>query len=350
MAELFDPRAFALGMLALLNPCGFALLPAYLGVFLGLDDNDEKRSTLIALNRAQVVGLSMSAGFLAVFGLLGLFFAQTITTLNTSGWLPRITVVMGVGLVALGIAMAFGFQPLLKLPKLNKGGSSGSIGSMFLFGVSYAVASLTCTIGLLLSAIGTSAGGSSFTERFGAFISYAIGMGLLATVLTLAVGFGKKGLVNSFRKVLPVMNVISAVVLVVVGSYVALYGIWSEQVLDFTREPTPWIDSIVIPVENTQGAVTQWMNSTVNPFGILEKARPRTTFLGWGFLGINVTLAIAGFFARISRTGSNVSGMSADNLDAPAEITTSDVADTEDAMPFRLDQNLPEVPVGERQH
>ena len=35
MDALFDPRAFALGMIALINPCGFALLPAYLGFFLG---------------------------------------------------------------------------------------------------------------------------------------------------------------------------------------------------------------------------------------------------------------------------------------------------------------------------
>ena len=85
MAELFEPRAFALGMLALLNPCGFALLPAYLGMFLGLNDGSEKKSTLRALNRAQIVGLSMSAGFLLVFGVLGLFLAGTIQSLNTSG-------------------------------------------------------------------------------------------------------------------------------------------------------------------------------------------------------------------------------------------------------------------------
>ena len=41
MADFFDPRAFALGMVALVNPCGFALLPAYLGFFLGLDDDED---------------------------------------------------------------------------------------------------------------------------------------------------------------------------------------------------------------------------------------------------------------------------------------------------------------------
>lgn len=296
MGDLFDPRAFALGMVALINPCGFALLPAYLGFFLGLDDGDEsEKSTIIALNRAQVVGLSMSAGFLAVFGILGLFLAGTITGLQESGWLPRITVVIGVGLVVLGIAMFAGFQALVKIPKLNKGGGSRSLSSMFLFGVSYAIASLTCTIGIFLSAIGTSASGTSFGERFGSFISYAIGMGLLATVLTLAVGFGKKGIVGRFRQLLPKINLVSAGVLIVVGVYVALYGIWSEQVLDFSTEPTWWIDNIVTTVEGWQAQLATWMGAQIS---VLGRTMDRTTLMGWTFLIINVALAAAGFIAR----------------------------------------------------
>lgn len=300
MGDLFDPRAFALGMVALVNPCGFALLPAYLGFFLGLDDGEEaEKSSIIALNRAQVVGLSMSAGFLAVFGVLGLFLAGTITGLQESGWLPRITVVVGVGLVALGIAMVAGFQPMVKIPKMNRGGGSRSVGSMFVFGVSYAVASLSCTIGIFLGAIGNSASGTSFGERLGSFVSYAIGMGLLATVLTLAVGFGKKGIVSRFRRLLPKINLISAVVLIVVGIYVALYGIWSEQVLDFSTEPTPWINSIVTTAEGWQASLAQWMGAQVSVFG---RTMARTSLMGWTFLAVNVALAVAGFLARRSRS------------------------------------------------
>ncbi|MGB5757036.1 MAG: cytochrome c biogenesis protein CcdA [Acidimicrobiales bacterium] len=300
MGDLFDPRAFALGMVALVNPCGFALLPAYLGFFLGLDDGeDAEKSSIIALNRAQVVGLSMSAGFLAVFGVLGLFLAGTITGLQESGWLPRITVVVGVGLVALGIAMLAGFQPMVKIPKMNKGGGSRSVGSMFVFGVSYAVASLSCTIGIFLGAIGNSASGTSFGERLGSFVSYAIGMGLLATVLTLAVGFGKKGIVSRFRSLLPKINLISAVVLIVVGIYVALYGIWSEQVLDFSTQPTPWINSIVTTAEGWQASLAQWMGAQVSVFG---RTMARTSLMGWTFLAVNIALAVAGFLARRSRS------------------------------------------------
>ena len=32
--------AFASGMVATVNPCGFAMLPAYLGYFLGLEGQD----------------------------------------------------------------------------------------------------------------------------------------------------------------------------------------------------------------------------------------------------------------------------------------------------------------------
>lgn len=281
--ELFDARAFALGMVALFNPCGFALLPAYLGYFLGMNDGDERESRIVALNRAQVVGLSMSVGFLAVFGVLGLALAGVITSIT--GILPWVTLVMGVGLVILGIAMVRGFQPLLSLPKLEKGTGSRSTASMFLFGVSYALASLTCTIGLFLSAVGTSAAGNTFGERFGGFVSYGFGMGLMATGLTLAVAFGKKGIVNGFRQLLPRINFISALILIVVGGYVTWYGYWSTDPINNAAGPVLW-------VEARQAQVSGWIDS-------------RTTILGVGFLVINVGLAVAGFVARRAKGGSS---------------------------------------------
>ena len=296
---LFDPSAFALGMVALLNPCGFALLPAYLGYFLGLDDDRSGAgSTLVALNRGQVVGLSMSAGFLAVFGVLGLFLAGSLTAIGQSGWLPRLTIVIGLGLIVLGIAMLRGFQPALSLPKLNKGGNDQSVVSMFVFGVSYAIASLSCTIGIFITIVANTTRGDGFGERFGSFLSYAIGMGLLATVITLAVGFGKKGLVNNFRRLLPKINLISAVILVIVGAYVTIYGVWSQQVFSDPTNVTPWIDSVVLTAEGWQGALTSWMAGQVNPFGLFEQPRARTTIMGWSFLAINVVVAVAGFLAR----------------------------------------------------
>jgi cytochrome c biogenesis protein CcdA len=276
LGDLVDARAFALGMVALVNPCGFALLPAYLGYFLGMRDGDEQVSRLVALNRAQVVGLSMSAGFLAVFGVLGLALAGVIGEIV--GALPWVTVVIGAGLVVLGVAMLLGYQPLLSLPKLERGTGSRSAASMALFGVSYALASLTCTIGLFLSAVGTAASGSSFAERLGGFVSYGTGMGLMATGLTLGIAFGKKGLVSRFRQVLPHVNTISAAVLVVVGAYVAWYGYWATDPIGNPAGPVLW-------VEARQAELSGWIDD-------------RTAVLGWGFLILNLALATAGLAAR----------------------------------------------------
>lgn len=288
MGELFEARSFALGMVALINPCGFALLPAYLGFFLGLDDHQAGESRITALNRAQIVGLSLSLGFLAVFGLLGLAFAGIIGEI--SAILRYITLGMGVLLVVLGVAMLRGFQPLLKLPKLEKGTGSRSSVSMFLFGVSYAIASLSCTIGIFISAI--PADGSSFADRFGAFLSYGLGMGLLATFLTLAVAFGKNGIVNRMRSILPKINLISAVILVVVGAYVAAYGVWQIQVFDDPTNITPWLDSIVTTVEGWQSSLSESVGDAAPTLGVI-------------FLMVNVTLAVAGAMVRAQRTPSS---------------------------------------------
>ena len=226
--------------------------------------------------------------------------AGSLTAIGQSGWLPRLTIAIGVGLVVLGLAMLRGFQPALSLPKLNKGGNDQSVVSMFVFGVSYAIASLSCTIGIFITIVANTTRSDGFGQRLGSFLSYAIGMGLLATVITLAVGFGKKGLVNNFRRLLPKINLFSAVVLVIVGVYVALYGIWSQQVFSDPTDITPWIDSVVLTAEGWQQSLTGWMTGRVNPFGLFGEPRARTTIMGWSFLLINVIVGVAGFLARRS--------------------------------------------------
>lgn len=276
IGDLFEPQAFALGMVALFNPCGFALLPAYLGYFLGTNGDEEGETPLVAMNRAQVVGLSMSVGFLVVFGLAGVVLASAFSAIQPA--LAWITLGLGVALALLGVAMVAGYKPMVSLPTLNKGTGSRSVGSMFLFGVSYAIASLSCTMPLFLLAVGQALAGEGFVQRFGGFVSYGLGMGLMATVLTVALAFGQKGAVNGFRQILPYINTISAVILIVVGAYLAWYGYWSTDPIGIPAGPVLW-------VERRQATVSDWISS-------------RAATLGWGFLTINLGLAAAGLVAK----------------------------------------------------
>src|SRR3546814_6399002 len=130
--------AFASGMLATVNPCGFAMLPAYLGFFLGQEGGD--RDVRASVSRSLGVGLSVSAGFLLVFSIVGLAIYHLSASFDR--WTPWATMIIGVGLVVLGIAMVRGYEPVVRLPKLERGGKDRSGQSMFVFGVSYAVASI----------------------------------------------------------------------------------------------------------------------------------------------------------------------------------------------------------------
>lgn len=215
--------AFAAGMVATINPCGFAMLPAYLSYFLGVEGDDAQEDASVF--RAIGVGLAVSGGFLSVFIIVGI--AITSFSLQIEAYLPWATIVIGIGLGVLGVAMIRGYQPLLHLPRVTRSVTSREIGSMFLFGVSYAVASLSCTIGVFLTTVSFTFTRRDFWSGLQVFVAYALGMGLVLTVLTVALALARQSFVRSFRRVLPVFHRVSGGLLVLAGGYLCYYG-WYE--------------------------------------------------------------------------------------------------------------------------
>src|SRR5438128_8471152 len=61
--------AFVAGTVATVNPCGFALLPAYLARRVGAEDGTRRSAD--AVSRALLVGAVTTAGFMLVFGTIG---------------------------------------------------------------------------------------------------------------------------------------------------------------------------------------------------------------------------------------------------------------------------------------
>jgi cytochrome c-type biogenesis protein len=95
--------ALAAGTLAVVNPCGFALLPAYAGLLV-LGDESPRRG--IAVGRALGFAAAMTAGFVAVFGVFGLLLASVAGAIQER--LPWFTVVFGLMLAALGAWLVAG--------------------------------------------------------------------------------------------------------------------------------------------------------------------------------------------------------------------------------------------------
>jgi len=120
--------AFTTGLLAAVNPCGFVLLPTYLLYFLGMENLRPGGTERASLRRALLVSLAVSAGFLAVFAVIGV-----ITKWSTDWFVvkaPWISLAIGLAMVVLGIAMLFGFHLPFTTPKLNAGGRDRTVPSM----------------------------------------------------------------------------------------------------------------------------------------------------------------------------------------------------------------------------
>jgi cytochrome c-type biogenesis protein len=216
--------AFGAGIVATVNPCGFAMLPAYLAFFLGAEGAD--RDTPTTVQRSLRVGLSVSAGFLVVFSAVGLAIYHLSASVDR--WTPWATIVIGVVLVVLGIAILRGYEPVVRLPKLQRGGRERTDRSMFLFGISYAVASISCSLPAFTSAVVGTFRRENLASSLAVFVAYAAGMTLVLLALTVSLGMAKQGLLRGLRKALPYVTRASGVLLLVAGAYLVHYG-WYER-------------------------------------------------------------------------------------------------------------------------
>jgi cytochrome c-type biogenesis protein len=215
--------AFTTGLLAAVNPCGFAMLPAYLSFFLGREAEERDRSSVGTVARALVVSAALTVGFLTVFVVLGAIIKAGGDTLYS--WASYLTIGIGAALAVLGIAMLFGYRPAFR-PHLERGGTSRSVTSIVLFGVSYAIASLGCALPLFISNVLTSFTSKGFASGAVTFVMFSLGMGLLVTALTITLALSQGGLLRSIRQLLPYVERISAAILVAAGLYFVYYGIY----------------------------------------------------------------------------------------------------------------------------
>ncbi len=214
--------AFSAGMVATLNPCGFAMLPAYLSYFMGI--RDEEPSPGRAMGSALVVGGIVSAGFLLVFGLAGIVITGISRSLAAQ-WIPWLALLVGVAVALLGVALLLGYELRVGLPKTKRAGKGRGFGNVFGFGTSYAVASLSCTLPVFLTVVATQITQRSFIAGVAIFFAYAAGMATVLLGITVVLALGKQSIVGRLRASARHINRISGVILVAAGAWIVWF--WS---------------------------------------------------------------------------------------------------------------------------
>ena len=226
--------AFAAGMVATANPCGVLLLPSLVAFYLSRGEGDAPKDQppQKRVARALLLGLMATLGFVALFGGVGLIIGAGGRAL--AAYFPIGGLIIGVGLAALGAWLALtgqGFGILVASQAMGRVELGDDLRSLFLFGVGYAVTSLACTLPIFLVVVGPALAAGSVVAAAGQFVSYALGMGSVLTVVILGTAFFQGMVQRSVRRVVPYVHRLSASFLLGAGLFVINYWMKSTGLL-----------------------------------------------------------------------------------------------------------------------
>lgn len=214
--------AFSAGMLASVNPCGFAMLPTFITFYL-TDEGKQANELSDRLLRALWLGILVTLGFLLVFVLAG--FALSISGRFLITVTPWLGVIIGLLLIGLGLWSLFGRNLTVFTPVPKWEFRSQSPRGMFLYGVAYALVSLSCTLPIFLSVFASSLSANDWLATGGLFIAFSFGMGMVVTTLALATALFQTTVTKQLRRLMPYIKVLSAIALILAGSYLVYYQV-----------------------------------------------------------------------------------------------------------------------------
>ena len=221
--------AFIAGMVAAVNPCGFVMLPAYLTIYLRDESDVDEDSSLAGVakrgTKAIYVSLAMGLGFVALFGSAGLLVSASQELVKEA--LPWIGFILGILMALLGAYILIGGKIYTGIAQqmADRVGDPrvSSLGGYFLFGVSYALASLSCTLPIFLSVVTSSFGREGILSGLVQFVAYAGGMAFLIMMVTIGIALFKSAILGPLRRSMQYVERVSAVILAVVGAYLVFY-------------------------------------------------------------------------------------------------------------------------------
>lgn len=225
--------SFGAGVLAFFNPCGFAMLPAYVAHYLGSFGPETRRGAHMLLRGASLGGV-VSAGFVTTFTVLGL--VVTLVGGAIGEFLPWVGATVGLGLVLLGLLMLFKNYSLT-LPALERLAAkiSQSYGNRrpqqrdllfyYFYGITYALASTGCTLPIFMVVVGTAFAGG-FLNGLAQFGAYALGMTLMMFTLSLITVISKGLITKALPKLLGIIRWVGAAGVMAAGAYLIYYNLF----------------------------------------------------------------------------------------------------------------------------
>ncbi|MHA3021446.1 cytochrome c biogenesis CcdA family protein [Mycobacterium sp. BMJ-28] len=242
--------AFSAGLVAALNPCGFAMLPAYLTLVVQRDGGPAR-----AFVRALAATAAMTVGVVAVFAGFGALAVSIASTIQR--YLPYLTVVIGVTLLMLGLWLLAGRRVGVPVGAGARWAPTARLGSMVGYGAGFALASLSCTVGPFLAVTAGAANAGSVRDAAVVYLAYATGFAVVVGALAVSVASASAALLARMRRIVPYVNRIGGALLVLVGAYVAYYGVYEIRLFSSAAGPA---DPVITAAGRVQSALAGWVH------------------------------------------------------------------------------------------
>jgi len=222
----FIPLSFSFGAGALtaVNPCGFAMLPIYLSMYLKNPKN-ENNSFIKKFNNSILIISTIGMGFLFLFIIFGVLVG--IGGKFLSVFIPFISICLGIIVLYMGSNQLFydqSYIPFFQQIASKIGDPKNTnLKSFFIFGISYGIASIGCSLPLFIALITNSLKSQNILSSIIHFISYAFGMIFIVGIVTGFISIFSKIKIPFLSQISKRSSIISGIILCIVGVYLLIY-------------------------------------------------------------------------------------------------------------------------------
>lgn len=213
--------AFAAGMAATINPCGFIMLPSFALFYLGTADREGRHAR--RLWRAVQMGILVTLAFVCTFAIFGLTVA--VIGRQLIGWTYWAGLAIGVLMVGFaGYQLVSGQVVFANITSGVRVSRSRTARGAFTFGVAYAVVSLGCTLPIFMLVMGSVfTGQTDYAASTWRFVEYGAGMGAVLMLVAAGVAVARQPVVRFVGGMLPYVHGFANLALMFTGAYVTWY-------------------------------------------------------------------------------------------------------------------------------
>lgn len=222
---LFAFAALA-GLMVNFGPCSLAVLPAYLSFHLGLEEDADELEHPLAYGLT--TGLTAAVGVVGFYLILGLIFAGFGTEL--AAYSAELKLVVAGLILLLGVALLSGtsiktgiiekFKRRIQQITQESARTKGLIG----FGVIYAAGGLSCFLPVFLPLVFFPFITGAFATSIVSFLVFSLAQALFLITATVAVAYGKQGILKGLAGKTALMKKIAGWVLVLTA--LVMFGIF----------------------------------------------------------------------------------------------------------------------------